>query len=340
MVPATADFRTLGCFSAPGQIRHSQGGMMGTTIDSASQECESSTSDDRIWAGLAHGSGLLVFLGPLAAVILWSTMRKKSGYVAFQALQAMVYQSVFFWAYFTVIPLGMTVLLVVWIFGLVMLAPNRNDPFLIAVVPQIAIWAVLLGSFVIYELMAIVAAVLSLMGREFRYPFFGNPLARFLGYQVSPQASLLEDREERVVAAVSHSTFTLVFFGLLTPIAVWFTNQERSAFLRFQALQAAIYQVIGAAGYAAFMALNLLFVFGSLGAMMLTSFASRPSAEPAWLGLIAILFLSLTCIFLLVLPLYHLFGFLATLGVLRGRNFRYPILGRILASRLKSVGGT
>ena len=34
-------------------------------------------------------------------------------------------------------------------------------------------------------------------------------------------------------------------------------------------------------------------------------------------------------------PLYHLFGFLGMVNTLRGKDFRYPILGRMLASRMK-----
>ncbi len=307
---------------------------MDSSIDSATPLRESSMSDDRIWAALAHASALLAFLGPLAAVILWFTQRKRSGYAAFQALQAMIYQSICFWLYLTVIPLGAVVLAFAWIFGAALLAPRANDPFLIAIVPQIIIWAMVLGSWLVYVLIAIVAAVLCLMGRDFRYPLFGSRLARFLGYDGSPQAVLLEDHEDRVVAAVAHSTLVLAFFGLLTPIAVWITQQERSAFLRFQALQAAIYQVLGTIGYVAFLALDLLFVFGSMGALMFVGATSKPTAAPALFGLITLPFLCVLGLFVLALPLYHLFGFLATIGVLRGRNFRYPVLGRILASRM------
>ncbi len=310
------------------------------TIDSAGKPRDASVSDDKIWAALAHASAFFAFLGPLVPVILWFTQRKKSRYVAFQALQAMLYQTIFFWVYITVIPLGMILLMFAWIFGIVLLAPHTTDPFLIGFVPQIAIWVILLGSFAVYGLIAIIAAVLSLMGRDFRYPFFGNRLARYVGYDDPSQPALIEEHEDRVIAAVSHSTVVLVFFGLLTPIAVWLTQQERSAFLRFQALQAAIYQTIGALGWVAFIAFDLLFAFGSMGLAVYASAASSSSAPPAWLALLALLtlpLLGLMCIFLLALPLYHLFGFLATIGVLRGRNFHYPILGHILESRMKKA---
>ena len=72
-----------------------------------------------------------------------------------------------------------------------------------------------------------------------------------------------------------------------------------------------------------------------MAGVLFSSATGRLSSAPVWLGLITIPFLCAFGIFLLALPLYHLFGFLATIGVLRGRDFRYPILGRMLASRMK-----
>lgn len=55
------------------------------------------TQDERVLAAIAHGSVLLSLLtngiaGILTALIIWVTQREKSAYVAYQALQAMVYQ--------------------------------------------------------------------------------------------------------------------------------------------------------------------------------------------------------------------------------------------------------
>lgn len=44
------------------------------------------TQDDKIVAALAHA------LGPLIAIIVWATQKDKSPFVAFQSLQALVYQ--------------------------------------------------------------------------------------------------------------------------------------------------------------------------------------------------------------------------------------------------------
>ncbi len=290
--------------------------------------------DDRIWAAIAHGSGFLVFFGPIIPVILWFTQRKKSAYVAFQALQAMVYQSLFFWTRVLLIPLLMIVLVVIMVFAGILLAQDQNNEFLIGFLPQLVIWGTLLGTFLVYTGIGVWGAIASLMGRDFRYPFFGDRMRRALEYHGPETASLPEDKEDQIAGAVCHSTSALLFWGILTPIVVWITQHERSAFLRFQALQALIYQAIGLVAYFAFMVLYFVFFFGFMG---VTVFASTPgsSAPPAWMGLAALPFLAIMCVFALGGLIYPVLAFVAAVRVLNGHDFHYPILGNILAARLK-----
>ncbi len=48
--------------------------------------------DDQIMAALAHACALLLGMGVVGAIVIWATQKDKSRYVAFQALQAVVYQ--------------------------------------------------------------------------------------------------------------------------------------------------------------------------------------------------------------------------------------------------------
>ena len=59
------------------------------------------SQDERMMAGLAHGSILLGLFtngigGIAAALVIWITQKEKSDYVAGQALQAMIYQTLAF----------------------------------------------------------------------------------------------------------------------------------------------------------------------------------------------------------------------------------------------------
>ena len=55
------------------------------------------SSDELTWAALAHASALLNVFGGvgglIAALVIWLTQREKSAWVAFQALQALVFQA-------------------------------------------------------------------------------------------------------------------------------------------------------------------------------------------------------------------------------------------------------
>jgi len=48
--------------------------------------------DDRIMAAVAHACALILGMGIVGAIVIWATQKEKSRYVAFQALQATVYQ--------------------------------------------------------------------------------------------------------------------------------------------------------------------------------------------------------------------------------------------------------
>jgi uncharacterized Tic20 family protein len=292
--------------------------------------------DDRIWAALAHGSAFFVFFGPIIPLIMWFTQRRKSAHVAFQALQAMIYQSLFFWTWVLVIPLLMiVVVLIMIIIAGIVLARDQNNAFLIGFLPQLLIWGTMLGTFLLYAGIGLWGAVASLMGRDFRYPFFGDRIARYLEYHGAETAPLPEDKEDHVVAAVCHATAALPFWGLITPIIAWITQHERSKFLRFQALQAAIYQAIGLIAYFAFMVLDFAFVFGMMGLAVFASGPGSSSALPAWLGIVSLPFLAIACLFAIGGPAYQVLAFVAAVRVLKGHDFHYPILGNIMASRLK-----
>lgn len=307
---------------------------METEAQTGSQSQAGANQDDRIWAAIAHGSAFFVIFGPIIPVILWFARRKKSAYIAFHALQAMVYQSLFFWTWVVLIPLLVIVMLVIALVAAIARLPDQNTGLLVGLLPQLVMWVTLLGTFVLYVGVGLWGAIACLLGRDFRYPFFGARMARALEYQGVSTALLPEEKEDHVVGAVCHSTLALLLWGLVTPLVVWITQHERSRFLRFQALQATIYQAIGLVGYLAFMILDFVFIFGSM-ALALSTNGQGSSGAPALLGLASLPFLACLCLFALAGPVYQILGFIAAVRVLNGHDFHYPILGRILASRLE-----
>ena len=143
-------------------------------------------------------------------------------------------------------------------------------------------------------------------------------------------------KEDQLVAAISHAGVLIPTFGLIIPIIVWITQKERSAYLKKQALQAALWQ-----------GLALLVQFLTMGCYFLSIFLLIPfsilaegsgnNIEPAAGGLLTLIFILL---FILGIILYmgggliH-FGF-AIAGIvqsLRGVDFNYPFIGRWVNKR-------
>ncbi len=300
------------------------------------------TSDEKLWAALAHASAILPLFGPIIPVIVWFTQRKHSTFARFHALQAMAYQALCFWLWIGLVPVVVVILYLIMI-PLMLLTANRSDSsaFLVSLLP-FSIWVLMLGLFGAYVLLGFIGAVAVLIGRDFRYPLVGGWLARYVAYTSAIEAPISEEKEDFVVAAVSHSTCVLVLWGIFTPLVLWITEKDRSSFLRFQALQAAIYQALGAGSYIILMAGYFVFFFVMIGAALASPSFGRSQFGDAMGMLFAIPSFCLAGAFLILGPLYQLFGFIASLRVLRGHNYRYPILGGILARRIgrQQQGGT
>jgi uncharacterized protein len=137
------------------------------------------TQEERTLAGLAHGSVLLgVFTsglgGILAALVIWAVQKEKSAYVAFQALQAVVYQALVF-----------VVTMVAWccwglLWMLLILVPISSNPAAYDVAPPAGLWVGLilmiipLGLWGLAILYGLWGAVRCLQGQDFRYALVGR----------------------------------------------------------------------------------------------------------------------------------------------------------------------
>jgi uncharacterized Tic20 family protein len=135
--------------------------------------------DERMLAGLAHGSILLGFFtsgigGIVAALVIWLLQREKSRYVAVQALQALVYQVVTF-----------LVAMLAWccwgaLWMMMIFPPLISNPTCCESAPPAGLWAgmflmvVPLGIWGLTILYGLWGAVRCLAGHDFRYAIIGN----------------------------------------------------------------------------------------------------------------------------------------------------------------------
>jgi uncharacterized Tic20 family protein len=129
------------------------------------------TSDERTMAALAHGSAILNLFagigGLIGAFVIWMTQKEKSAWVAFHALQSLVFQA-------AVITITVVVVVLVWIVGFAVSFATIGIGTVVAVPVMILVFfggLIILAAGVVYSLYG---AYQIYEGREFRYKWVGN----------------------------------------------------------------------------------------------------------------------------------------------------------------------
>ena len=288
------------------------------------------TTEDRIWAVLAHLSALSFGMGILLPVVGWSDQRRKSNYAAFQCLQALGYQSVGFtvWAlsYLVIIILGSIVLLAT-------LPPEQTSP---AALPPgfLIFFIVVFGGFAAYYVLPIIAGIACALGRDFRYPVIGERLAHYVDFPSAQKQDmetwLNEEHEFRWVAAMGHFSILIIIWGMLAPLTAWIIQGKNSGFLKFQSIQTLVYQAFATIIYFAgsfFYLLGILMLVASMGAIGGMDFNSSMGAIS--IVLLGVLLL-ISAVLILSVPLLHILGQWAGYRVLKGDDYHYPLIGRLV----------
>jgi uncharacterized Tic20 family protein len=147
--------------------------------------------DERILAALAHGAILLPIYGILIPAIIWITQKEKSRYVSFQSLQALVFHLTLLFLYL----IGMFCYFVSFLgmFGGMFLAEGSQNDWM-AALSGIFPFAILGGFFCIgifFVIYGAVGAILSLVGKDFRYLLIGNFI----------ESRLQKDSEEAIISS-------------------------------------------------------------------------------------------------------------------------------------------
>jgi len=292
------------------------------------------STDERIWGALAHLSALAMGLGLPLPILGWSQNRRKSNYTSFQCLQALGYQTLGYTVWILTTLIVVVVSVVATISDLVN-ATNLEEEAMRIATAHTGLSFVLIG---IYFVMPIVAAIACAIGMDFRYPLMGSRLARHLGYDTTRTGDehiwLIEEHEDRWVAAAGHFAVIIVFWGLLAPIFAWAIQGKRSLFLKFQSIQTVVYQ----AGITLlYFVAGILYVFGLVVFFITIGFEGEVVLDSTS-GLIGTIVFLVSLLFalliILVVPLLHILGQWAGYRVLKGDMYRYPIIGRLIEKRL------
>jgi uncharacterized Tic20 family protein len=296
------------------------------------------STEDRVWAVISHLSSLLFGMGILLPIIGWADQRRKSNFASFQCLQALGYQSLGFtvWvlSYLVIVILASIILLIITSLG------NGNA---VSPLGTISFTVVLLGFLALYLVLPIIAAVACALGKDFRYPFMGDRLARYLEYDsdqkseehyspagVLRETRLNEDHEYRWVAAAGHFSVLIMLWGMLAPLTAWILHGRQNLFLKFQSIQTLVYQ-----GIVTILYLTGIFMY-SVGLFALIAFMGGVGLTNgnSSLGIAGIIIfgiiLVIAALIILLIPLLHILGQWAGYRILKGDDYRYPLVGRLI----------
>lgn len=296
------------------------------------------TTEDRVWAVLSHLSALAFGMGILLPIIGWSEQRRKSKYASFQCLQALGYQSLgyTFWILSYLLLIVIFLVLMVVLVGVSGGSGNSVDRFM-------GIWmsflfVIIFVSFGVYFLFPIIAAAACALGMDFRYPIMGNRLARYLGYQQADNDLewLIEDHEDRWVAAMGHFSAIIALWGLLAPVSAWIVQGKRSLFLKFQSIQTTVFQATVTVLY---VGAGVIYFMGFISLIAVTGLGGdlQGSSTFGMLGFgLFILFSLVAFVIFLCVPMFHILGQWAGYRVLKGDNYHYPVIGRLVQKRIQN----
>ena len=292
------------------------------------------TTEERIWAVLSHLSAVAFGLGMMLPIIGWSEQRQKSRYASFQCLQALGYQSlgytIWLLSYFVVL-----IVASIFIIVISFQAGTSGQDFIPLAGLMTLMFILIFGVLGLYLILPIIAAIACGLGKDFHYPILGSRLAKYLGYrQVEDESDgLIEEHEERWLASMGHFSIIVALWGLIAPITTWIIQGRRSAFLKFQSIQTTIFQVFVNLMY---LAAGVVYFLGIMMLLIMVGLGGDPGMITLFLFFLALL---LAAVIMLAVPLFHILGQWAGYRVLKGDNYRYPILGKQVEKRLsKSYG--
>ena len=140
------------------------------------------TQDDRMMAALAHVGIIVPMIGIFIPIVIWVTQKGKSTYVAFQALQALVYQILLVLVWFVGMACYMGSFIPTFLIGLATSGSKNPSPADLMFLLPVIIFAVIGVVAAIYILFGLVGTVQALRGKEFRYPWLGSFLERRLDH--------------------------------------------------------------------------------------------------------------------------------------------------------------
>jgi uncharacterized Tic20 family protein len=129
-------------------------------------------------------------------------------------------------------------------------------------------------------------------------------------------------QEDRVVAALTHSSVILFGMGIIVAIVIWATQKDRSRYVGFQSLQSAIYQMAGMIAFLGSMCCWGVLYFLSFIPLMVA--AEQGASDPPLFFLFSMMLMFVP---FAIMGLWILGGLWAAVRTLQGREFHFLFIG-------------
>lgn len=301
----------------------------------------SPTPHDRTLVALIHASILLPGIGIMVPVVLWAKRSRYPEYIHNQTLQALVYQ-LLQWVWIQLITL--VVFFLVFIYAAILsgsqLPPEEYSSRMLTAI-LISAGAISIA-WAVYQLAGLIGAAACLLGKNFQYPIVGDWVINFLRKpKADHQADVVPVPEDQISAAVAHSAILIPVMGFLVPLALSVFDRDKLPFYGFQLTQALIFQLI-TQGIGVVLA-GCQVVLASVIAVpvvYMLSYDQSAAGESMLviLGLIAFILVFFLIVGFLIIPLMATLGIIASIQVLKGKDYYYPVLGKRLARASGSSG--
>jgi uncharacterized Tic20 family protein len=143
------------------------------------------SNDEKLLAAAAHAAILIPGIGFVAPLVIWMTQRGKSAYTTYQSLQALGYQLLFMLFYWLVSIIGVVLWIGAIIVGSVFAASLGSGEGVVLIIfgTEFLFFFFLLGMAGLYVLGGLLAGILCLTGKAFRYPLLGPWLEKYLTWK-------------------------------------------------------------------------------------------------------------------------------------------------------------
>lgn len=136
--------------------------------------------NENILAALSHATVLIPMMGVIAPIVIWATQKDKSAYVAFQALQATIYQFVMIIAYFAGMLLYMLSIPVMIVFSELSSSGSVDD---FGFIFPMLVLVMIFGGGGLFILYGLFGTVMTFLGKNFHYILIGGWLEKYLKRQ-------------------------------------------------------------------------------------------------------------------------------------------------------------